>query len=476
MTATEIREPADAPEGVSDGAAHGPDTPDPAYPEVRPSRRFTTWLGAIGAGAIAIRLMNVFWWRPTTTRTGFHGYKLGGDAFFYHWTANALAKGAWFVEPHTWYFLGKEKPSAAHPPLYSIYLALWSVLGLDTVTWHRVASCFLGTAAVVVIGLVGRRIGGSAVGLLAAGIAAIYPEMWINDGMLLSEPMAILTASVAILAMYGFARRPTVRNAVWMGLAIGVAALSRTELTLLLVVAVVPIALLARRLSWKDRIIRGLVAGIVGGIVLMPWVVFNYTRFEEPTTLTTGTGSALSASACDDTFYGRWIGYYANCFNGPWPPVSDDESQRDVEPRRQAIQYLEDHKSRLPFVLFARVGRLWGFYKPGDTTFLDWWLEGRGRAPSWIGLYSYYLLVPFAIGGFVVLWRRRITIIPLLTFVVLSTFSAAITFGVTRYRAPAEVSLVLAASVGAVAGWRALRARRARRRAVDEQPAVTATP
>jgi 4-amino-4-deoxy-L-arabinose transferase-like glycosyltransferase len=120
-----------------------------------------------------------------------------------------------------------------------MYLAVWSVLGLDSVTWHRIASCFLGTAAVVVIGLVGRRIGGNVVGLLAAGIAALYPEMWINDGMLLSEPMAILTASVAILAMYGFARRPTMRNALWMGLACGFVALTRTELILLFVVAVI---------------------------------------------------------------------------------------------------------------------------------------------------------------------------------------------------------------------------------------------
>ena len=468
MTATEIHEPAEA---ATPGRPVPP--PEDAYPEVRPARGFRVALASIGAVALAVRFMNVLWWRPTTNNPGYHGYRIGGDAYFYHWTANALAKGAWFVEPTTYHYLGIEKPSAAHPPLYSVYLALWSVLGFDTVTWHRIASCFLGTAAVVVIGLVGRRIGGNAVGLLAAGIAAVYPEMWINDGMLLSEPMAILTTAIALYALYGFARRPTIRNAVWMGLACGVAALSRTELTLLFVVAVIPVALLARRLSWKDRFVRGFVACVLGGLVLAPWVVFNLTRFADPTPLTTGTGSALSASACDETFYGRWIGYYANCFNGPWPPASADESQRDVEPRRQAIDYLEHHKGRLPFVLYARVGRLWGFYKPGDTTFLDWWLEGRGRAPSWIGLYSYYLMVPFAIGGFVVLRRRRITIIPLLAFMAIATFSAAITFGVTRYRAPAEVSLVLTASIGAVAAWTWLRTRRDGA-AGREAPAATA--
>ena len=120
------------------------------------SRHFGAWLAVICGVAALVRFLNVFWWRPTTNTPGYHGYKLGGDAFYYHWQANALAKGAWFVDPYVWHFLGgRERPSATHPPLYVSYLAVWSRLGLDTVTWHRVASCFLGIAAVAVIGLVG---------------------------------------------------------------------------------------------------------------------------------------------------------------------------------------------------------------------------------------------------------------------------------------------------------------------------------
>jgi hypothetical protein len=37
---------------------------------------------------------------------------------------------------------------------------------------------------------------------------------------------------------------------------------------------------------------------------------------------------------------------------------------------------------------------------------------------------------------------------------VIATFAAAITFGVTRYRAPAEVALVVAAAIGIAAVWR----------------------
>jgi hypothetical protein len=59
--------------------------------------------------------------------------------------------------------------------------------------------------------------------------------------------------------------------------------------------------------------------------------------------------------------------------------------------------------------------------------------------------------------------RRRITILPLLAAPIILTLAALATFGVTRYRAPAEVSIVVTAAIGVVAavdaGWRGGRGR-----------------
>ena len=113
----------------------------------------------------------------------------------------------------------------------------------------------------------------------------------------------------------------------------------------------------------------------------------------------------------------------------------------------------------MPLVAAARVGRLWGFFKPGQTTALDWWIEGRGRAASWAGLFMYYALLPFAAVGLVWMRRRRIPIFPLVAIALAATVAAAGTFGVTRYRAPAEVPLVVAAAVGMATAWQRWRAR-----------------
>jgi 4-amino-4-deoxy-L-arabinose transferase-like glycosyltransferase len=432
------------------------DTSEPIAPRARAraSRTFVAWLSGMALLGLVVRVMNVLWWRPTTLKSGYHGYRLGGDAFFYHWQANALAKGAWFVDPGPWAIVGIERPSAGHPPLYTTYLALWSKLGLDGITAHRLASSMLGVASIVVVGLLVRRIAGDGAGIAAAALMAVYPEIWINDGMLLSETMAIFVTAVALTSAYAFWQSPTTRSAVLLGLAFGAAALSRSELLLLFPFVVLPLALLARELKRRARIRLAVIACLVGACTIAPWILFNMSRFEESTTMSSGTGAVLSAASCDEVWYGRFIGYYANCFQGPWPAPGLDESQRDVEPRKQAIEYTKDHITRLPLVVAARVGRLWGLFKPGQTTALDWWIEGRGRAASWVGLFMYYAQLPFAAVGLVWMRRRRIPILPLLAVALTATLAAATTFGVTRYRAPAEVSLVVAAAVGMSVAWR----------------------
>lgn len=65
---------------------------------------------------------------------------------------------------------------------------------------HQVWSCILGAATVGVVGFAGRRIGGNRAGLIAAGLAAVLPTLWMPDGWVLSETMAIFATALVILA------------------------------------------------------------------------------------------------------------------------------------------------------------------------------------------------------------------------------------------------------------------------------------
>ena len=131
----------------------------------------------------------------------------------------------------------------------------------------------------------------------------MYPQLWINDGLLLSESIVIFVIACALHTMYSFWRRPTLQNAIVLGLACGFCALDRNELILLFPVVAIPLALRARDLEWHPRIRLAVVACVAGAVLVAPWVLFNLTRFNEPTFMSTGLGSALSAASCDSVYY-----------------------------------------------------------------------------------------------------------------------------------------------------------------------------
>jgi len=120
-------------------------TEEPHEPEVRASRRFGWGLFAIAVGGFLVRLAAV----ATIGRTD----PTGGDGFYYHQQANFLAKGHWFVDPYVWRTTGRLVPGNAHPPLWTIWLAISSVLGGTSYRAHKTMACLAGALLVVAIGL-----------------------------------------------------------------------------------------------------------------------------------------------------------------------------------------------------------------------------------------------------------------------------------------------------------------------------------
>jgi len=435
-------------------AAVSREPPPPLRPLREASRSFLVGLGLIALAGLGVRVYFVL--------VGYANYKIGGDAVFYHLQGWVIADGHWFIDPGRFYYSHGRivTGSAAHPPLYGMYLGLVSRLGFWSITAHRLASCLLGTAAVVLIGLTGRKMASERVGLIAALLAALYANLWINDGMLLSESMTALTAALVLLAAYALWRRATFANATWFGLALGLATLSRAEIVLIAPLVTLPLVLGMRYFTLRRRVqMLGAIA-LSTLVVVGPWVGYNMTRFAKPVTLTDSFGAVLSSASCDRTYYGKFAGWYFECYTFPHGDVPGDASQRDAVVRRDAVRYIRHHLHRLPVVMAMRVGRLWDVYRPGQTLYLNAVLEGRTRAASRLAVISYWLMMPLAIAGVIVLRRRRIPIMPILGPVIGVTLAAAIFFGVLRYRVSAEPSIVLAAAVSVDVLWTSLVERR----------------
>ncbi len=377
-----------------------------------------------------------------------------GDGFYYHTQANLLADGHGFSNPWVWWF-GKFRtyqPSAVHPPLYSLVLAIPSVFGGTTYLWHKLISCLVGAGAVLVLGLVGRRIGGARAGICAAVLAAVYPNLWVIDGLVLSEGLFALLIGLTILAAYRFRSRPTWTTAALLGAVIGLATLCRGEAIFLSVLLVAPLVLLTKQLDFRSQVRLLAVAAVAVVAVLSPWVIRNLTTFEEPFFLSSNSDAVLLVSNCQYTYHGELTGSFSfSCPGGGVPGLKLEESLDAKQDRRRAMAFIRGHEREIPHVVAARVGRVWEVYRPFQNARLST-VDGRPLRVARFGLFAFWLIVPLAAIGGVLAFRRRLTLIPLLSQVVLVTFVSATAYGAVRFRVPAEVALIALAALALDAG------------------------
>ena len=395
--------------------------------------------------------------------------QLSGDAASYHLSANLFADGLGFTEPFRYLFgavdlvplngeivevvtpIGHIEPTAGHPPIWTLLLAVGSFLGFTTTFEQQIYSIFLGVPSIVLAGLIGRKIASERLGLIAASLTATYAFIWINEGLLMAETCAITGAMAVILTGLIFTETPNTRNALIFGCVGGLAALCRAELILYLPLMAVLI-LFMKKISLRNKIIKCAAIALASLLVISPWVARNLNSFEEPVFLSDGAGTVLVQANCNSTYFGPNLGYWELRCGQP-PPYGEsgellDESQRDQIVRDRAFEYISDNKKRLLTVVIpARIGRMWGAYKPIEQLRLDALADRRSFAVSLFGFGQYLLILPFSIFGIFRLWKeKKKTLFVTAAWIPIATLTAALAFGNTRYRTAAEASLVILAA------------------------------
>lgn len=373
---------------------------------------------------------------------------VGGDAGFYHSAANLIAHGRFYYRG----IFGHAYATAEHPPLYPLLLSLVSLAGGQALLAHRVAGCVLGAMSVGLIGLLGRQLGdrpaagsgvgraagklgaGERAGLLAAGIAALYPPFVTADGLVMSEPLFVLAVVVALLIACRLIAAPAVALAGLLGAVAGLAALTRPEGLLLVPLLAWPAAFAPAR----GRALRLIAATVASAAVLAPWLARNVVVFHR-LTLATDASTVIAGANCHDAYYGHDAGWWSlQCLargRTRAQLVAGDASTAT------GLRYAREHLPRLPVVLVARVLRTFDLLQPlrqGN-------LELRRRWVDVAGLVFYYPLLALAGLGLARCGRRPRIVALLLAPVGMAVIVSALGWGVGRFRVAADVSLIVLA-------------------------------
>lgn len=425
----------------------------------RPSPRFLRLLGLAVVLGVAVRLVALVYYRSLHL-------PFAGDPWVYYWEGRGLAEGRGWVNPIALRGFDVHRQIAMHPPTYPLWLAGWSAVGLSSVFWAQIANIVLGLCAIVVIGLTGREIAGNRVGVVAAFIVAVHPSFWTWEPMLVQEPAAILACSIALLAAVRLVRHLSLRRAVVAGLCFGIAPLTRAELLLAVLLFGGVLAI-----KYRMKVVRPLlVVAIVAGIVVLPWSIYNSSRFSRAVPLSNGLGATMAATYCD-AVQGDQLGYWSlSCAfdrgqqafdewhaahpDAPRLEVSSslcrdgrldfsnpaaallarsgmdevemctnpesiaesglaylfypdfDDAELDARLREISLQWAADHPRAVIESVAARVGRVLGVYHPAQQIRFDTVPESRPRRFAILAWTAYYLLLPFAVVGGRLLWVR----------------------------------------------------------------------
>ena len=432
--------------------AYGPSDPSPlgnvgSVPGPT-SRRFRTALLLILVLAAGVRTTFIL----TVARHDHHFY----DAGYYELQARQIGKGDGYNDPFL--FLPgashRSTPAADHPPLtvFAILpvIATGDRLGFAESTTQlvvRFEMLLIGLFGIVLMALLTRRLAGDTAGLIAAGIAALYPYLWVNDGLIMSEALAVAAVVGALLLLVRLIDAPKRTTALALGAVCGLAALARAELILLAPLLALPLLWTWRARSWVERLVPVLIVAVGALSIVGPWVAFNESRFQETTFISTNDGIAILGSTCDAVFSGPPIGLtnLTSCI--PKHAPRGDQSVVSKIYRQKAIDYINDgHRGQFVKVVLARIGRDWGVFRPADMAFINE-SEGRPRWLTHLGMWWYYPLALLAIAGAVILRRRKVREWFLAVPPVIVTVGALLSYGQTRFRVPAEPVIVILAAV-----------------------------
>jgi 4-amino-4-deoxy-L-arabinose transferase-like glycosyltransferase len=148
-------------------------------------------------------------------------------------------------------------------------------LGASPLTAVRAISMVSGLLTVIVVGLLGHRLGGARTGWVAAALCVVLPFFLVNHGLGTVEPLGMLIMAAALLLQVDFARRPDLRVAAILGLVSAAGTLTKESTKPALVL--IPASLLCFDWAGPDRRRRlrvwlggvAIVAAMVGAAMLL---------------------------------------------------------------------------------------------------------------------------------------------------------------------------------------------------------------
>lgn len=416
-------------------------------------------LAAIMLAGIALRLASaIFQGNAVTALPGIY------DQISYDGLARRVIAGHGFsfAEAH-WPATRAGEPTAHWSYLYTLYLsAVYWMTGAQPVVARIAQAVVAGALHTWLTWRIGSRIFGSAAGMAAAGITAVYIYFVYYAGALITETFYIIGALWVFdcaLRLHRMMASPAQSGAwrLWLelGLALGLTVLLRQVFLLFspFVYAWLWWAMLHQkpyaggaRMLQAGRLLRGtLLSAAVVAMLVVPWTVRNQRAFDTFVPLNTNSGYAFFWG--NHPIYGtRFVGILPGegAYYDLIPPelLSLNEAELDRALLKRGMQFVFDDPVRYALLSASRTREYFKFWPSGES--------GMMSNVSRVG--SFGLALPFMLYGLWLAarlaWRspdpfQRAAIVLLLGFCVVYSGIHLLTWALIRYRLPVDAVLIV---------------------------------
>lgn len=350
---------------------------------------------------------------------------------------------------------GPNDLTSIRPPLFpGLVSVVWRVFGVHNFQAVRLLNVVLATMTSLVVFALGRRTFNGRVGWLAAVATWLYPSLVFFNFTVLTETLFTLLLMVFLLSAVALVQTPRPGNAIMCGVALGLAALTRSVLWPVPLIFC-PLLIVLLRIRWRQRL--GLSALVLAGyaLVITPWAVRN-TRLQEVVTIVdTMGGINLRMGNYEYTPDDRMWDAVAQTGQRSWvygfssenPGLRGTEGQKDKWAQRKALDYMKTHPATTLRRAAIKFGDFWGL----EREFLAGVTSGLFQPPRWVQISGSLIIVlayvAVALTGAAGAWLGqatdwRLNVVLFLPVVVL-TGAHTLVFGHSRYHLPLIPILLL---------------------------------
>ncbi len=329
------------------------------------------------------------------------------DQISYHTLSLRLLNGYGFSFGEAWWPATPAGTPTAHWSfLYTFFLAaVYAVFGEHPLAARLIQATLVGILQPLLAYAIGRQAFNCSVGLVAAGLTAVYVYFIYYSAALMTEPfyivMILLSLYLAILYVEQgktgkLGRGKDLQLGCLLGLSLGATVLFRQIFLLFLPFLFVWAWWVRRRQAGKAPLLPLLIsASIVMGVVL-PFTIYNYIRFDRFVLLNSNAGYAFFFG--NHPIYGtKFIPILSDELGGYWSLIPKelfgmDEAALDQELLRRGLNFVREDPGRYIMLSLSRI----------PVYFMFWPSRESGLVSNLSRVSSFGLLWPFMLYGVVI--------------------------------------------------------------------------